>query len=161
MLGFVSTCLMQPPYIQLEKKNINLLKIQLSLVYTDNITDIHAVSQEKAVKMSLDFSDASKVKTKKRMETYREGEKVPLFRPFFICLKKQQEEHRLILHFLLPFHPSASPYSSGNVRKEPQSRQKFLAGESPSGKQPRCVSPPQPWEADLATNSGLETSQNV
>lgn len=111
--------------------------------------------------MSLDLSDASKVKNKKRMEPFQEGEKVPLFRPFFICLKKEQGEHRLMLHFLLPFQLSASPYSSGNVRKEPQSRQKFLAGESSSGMQPSCVSPPQPSEADLATDSGLETSQNV
>lgn len=45
------------------------------------------------------------------------------------------------MHFLLPFHLSASPCSSGNVTEEPRPRQEFLAGESPSGKQPSCVSP--------------------
>lgn len=37
---------------------------------------------------------------------------------FFICLQKEQGEHRLTLHFLLPFLLSASPYISANVRKE-------------------------------------------
>lgn len=50
MLNFFSICLMQPPHRQLEKRNINLLKIQLSLLSTANITDIHAVSHEKAVR---------------------------------------------------------------------------------------------------------------
>lgn len=45
------------------------------------------------------------------------------------------------MHFLLPFHLSASPCSSGNVTEELQPRQEFLAGESPSGKRPSCVSP--------------------
>lgn len=71
------------------EKSINLPKIQLSLLYTANITDIHAVPQEKAVKMSLDLSDASKVKNKKRMETFREG--VPLFRPFLSVSKRNKK----------------------------------------------------------------------
>lgn len=90
------------------------------------------VSQEKVAKISFDLFDASKVKTKMRMETSLEGEKVPLFRPFFMSQKGTTTQTPLDFHLL--FHLPASPYSLGNVREELWSRQKFLAGESPSGK---------------------------
>lgn len=111
---------MQHCYRQLEEKITSLLKTHLSLLYTASNTDILAFPQGKAVLISLDLYDAWKLKNKKRMEVFQEGENVPLFKPFLICLWKEQGEHRLTLHFLLPFLLSASPYISTNVRKEPQ-----------------------------------------
>lgn len=58
ILTFVSTGLMQHCYRQLEKKNISLVKIHLSLLYTASNTDILAFPKGKAVQISLDLSDA-------------------------------------------------------------------------------------------------------
>lgn len=120
ILAVVSTCLMQHCYRELEENNTSLLKTHLSLLYAASNTDVLAFPQGKAVLISLDLSDIWKVKNKKRMEFFQEGENVPLFKPFLICLWKEQGQHRLTLHILLPFLLSASPYISANVRKEPQ-----------------------------------------
>lgn len=77
---------MQHYYRQLEEKNISVLKTNLRLLYTASNTDILAFPQGKAVLISLDLSDARKVKNKKSMEVFQEGENVPLFKPFLICL---------------------------------------------------------------------------